>query len=100
MAGIGFASVDTDVSSLVNAAFDEIECCIPTEFGEHEGCKVAFMDNHGCDSGYVCFGHYTRHLAARIESSKRTLASGKTIRCLDCNGIFRTIDEWISVYPL
>lgn len=68
MAGIGFASVDTDVSSLVNAAFDEVECCIPTGgwFGEHGGSKVALVDNHGCDGGYVCAEHLTRHISARI----------------------------------
>ncbi|KPG14365.1 hypothetical protein [Mycobacteroides immunogenum] len=99
MAGIGFASVDTDVSSLVNAAFDELECPMDDEYG-HSGDRTAFVTVHGCVEGYVCRNHFDRLTGPFPENFREMLMVCGHVSCGVCGGRFTSIDQWMKVYPL
>lgn len=97
MAGIGFASVDTDVSSVVNAVFDELECCaLPHWEGEHSGQSVAFFDCHGCLTGMLCQQHYD----LLINCYMPIVNQFTNIQCTDCGKTFHSTQEVYQVYPL
>lgn len=99
MAGLGFASVDTDVSSVVNAVFDELECPFNDEF-DHGGDRAAFVSVHGCTEGYVCSAHLARITGPFAEHFGLLAEVFGHVICACCGGQFATIDQWVKVYPL
>lgn len=96
MAGIGFASVDTDVSSVVNAVFDELVCCALPHWGEHSGKTAAYFDCRGCLTGMLCQAHYDDLMNRYIPIVNQYT----NILCTDCGKYFHSTQDVYQVYPL
>lgn len=100
MAGIGFASVDTDVSSLVNAAFEELECCGSTWGTGCSGGQMGFFDAHGCLSGMICHEHFKWWMDSFVPQMASALAVCRSLECQHCKQLFSSVDSVFKVYPL
>lgn len=93
-------SVETDVSVLVESAFSELECYIKNQTFPHGGNKVAFVDFHGCRSGYVCAEHYEKSIIPYMQSTADDFRRYRHLLCTVCGFVAATLDEWGKVYPL
>lgn len=91
----------TDISSDVEAAFDEMECIFgPSWKVEHGGDKVAYFVGHGCLSGFICQSHMDYYLSTYgpLIIAKIELSNGGV--CAKCDLRFHSVDEHHKVYPL
>lgn len=94
-------ATETDVSQLVNSAFEEIECAAKASVSfPHAGRKAAYISFHGCGKpGFVCQAHYKVVLEEILPFFKRTLQRGAII-CRLCDREFTAVETWVQVYPL
>jgi hypothetical protein len=87
--------VSTDVTHLVNSAFEEMECIWDTHDCEHGGDKAAVLDYHGCLDGFVCREHYNVFLRRLGE-----VPADVRGKCDGCGVFFGSVEEFVKVYPL
>lgn len=97
--------VETDVSSLVNAAFNELDC---TSCRKHEvpcgGAVAAYTLGHVCpvrDScGPRCEAHYKHFLDVLLPDWRETIRVFGGIRCKHCNRVFSSVEAFCKTVPL
>lgn len=88
----------TDISSLVNNAFDDIECIGSPDKHPHEGDKAAYYVGHCGQEGLICQGHLQWFIDCLPVLRGDIKAFGEII--CECGGICKTVDEFGKVYPL
>lgn len=97
--------VETDVSSLVNAAFNELDC---TSCRKHEvpcgGAVAAYSLGHACpvrnNDGPRCEAHYKYFLDVLLPHWCEIIGVYGHIRCAQCGREFSSIDEFCKTVPL
>lgn len=73
----------TDVAALVDGAFRELECVIPTERAPHGGDVAAHINVHGCLVGWMCKNHLDVYLEwLRVARARRK----QIVICDFCGG--------------
>lgn len=91
----------TDISSDIESAFDEMECCADVDrWGEHGGSKAAYYDAHGCYAGFLCQTHYQVYIHQLRPYNSMVLMMHGRIQCDICKVVRHTLDEVDKVYPL
>ncbi|OHU64015.1 hypothetical protein [Mycobacteroides chelonae] len=93
-------ATDTDVAHLVDAAFDECVCGSINKVIPHHGKIAALWVGHTCATYLMCEAHFKRAVEVSIPRHKRKIAMVGHITCTDCHRIFRTAEEFVTVYPL
>ncbi len=93
-----------DVDVMVEGAFDELECCIPTttRHGPHHGERAAYFSLHGCrDEGWLCAAHLQWLNDVYISQMLTpVLTRHGYVRHSDCNRAFTSVDDFIKVMTL
>lgn len=93
--------VKTDISSEVDAAFDEMECMADANrHGPHGGNVAALYERHGCEEGFLCRSHLEYYIHTVRPHNLRTIAELGYMYCELCNKVFTNIDDGEKVYPL
>lgn len=87
----------TDVTSDVEAAFEDMECCM--ERKNHGGNTAAYADLHGCCFGWICQSHYGT-LLGELKYFRQMMLVNGCITCPTCGCPFTDFESWMKVYPL
>lgn len=91
----------TDISSDVEAVFEEMECIFGQKWKvEHGGGKVAYYDGHGCSSGFICQSHMDFYLSTYRPLIVELCSHPGGSSCDRCKAIHQHVDEHHKVYPL
>ncbi|OQW34535.1 MAG: hypothetical protein A4E20_10975 [Nitrospira sp. SG-bin2] len=89
---------ETDVTSDVDSAFEEMECiCIHSD---HGGAQVAYYIGHGCADGMLCQAHMKYYLEQYRPGIVALIGQWGGVTCSKCNKRFYSIEHHHKVYPL
>ncbi|SHX06627.1 Uncharacterised protein [Mycobacteroides abscessus subsp. abscessus] len=93
-------ATETDVSQLVEAAFDDCRCGSTTKEVQHQGKIAGLWVGHTCANYLLCEAHLKRAIEVCIPRHKRKVEKFGHIICAECNHKFPTNQEFVTVYPL
>lgn len=88
----------TDIASLVNEAYDSVECC--GEGVDHGGNQAGYLIAHSCIQGFLCEAHVKFMIETVIPGVRATLDQNGVVICARCMNYFSTVDEFEKVYLL
>ncbi|SHW94001.1 Uncharacterised protein [Mycobacteroides abscessus subsp. abscessus] len=96
-------ATETDVTSLVNSAFSEMECFFKPGAGhrDHSGNTAALLSSHGsCGEGLVCEAHYREFTDEILPGHARVMEQIGYIKCIGCGQKFKRLDDFVKAYPV
>ncbi|MDM2418400.1 Uncharacterised protein [Mycobacteroides abscessus subsp. massiliense] len=94
-------ATETDISSLVDSAYSEMECIYPTDgHVGHGGDTAALFVGHDCMEGLICRNHFKEYVEVVRPTQVDAFRGTGTVTCDQCWKRFCSIDEFVKVYPL
>ena len=93
----------TDISGLVDSAFDELECICNDGQGPHDGGKVGYYQSHAnkkCLEGWICEAHFRYYVDVYRPSVQETLRRDGYVKCVDCHEACYSVDDFCKVVTL
>lgn len=90
----------TDIASLVDSAFDEVQCESVRKEIPHEGNLAAILVAHSCATTALCQRHLRRYLEVKRPNLQQKLDGAGCIRCAHCGDRFASVEAFQKVYVL
>lgn len=100
MATDTLSQTETDIASLVDEIFDQLDCCSVRKHQIPCGGEIrGFQEFHDCVQGPLCAVHWENaiHLFAHF---KKAFEKNGSIRCAHCLNSFTDIREYMRLIPL
>ncbi|AER26181.1 hypothetical protein SSEA_SKINNY_45 [Mycobacterium phage Skinny] len=89
--------IDSDIESLVDSAFEELDCCSMRKGVVPCGGPIAgFQEYHTCVQGWMCKNHWEYALKLYATWRAKVEDTGQ-IQCAMCLGRFTTIKSFIRL---
>ncbi|QNJ56856.1 hypothetical protein SEA_REINDEER_46 [Mycobacterium phage Reindeer] len=89
--------VDSDIESMINGAFDELDCCSHRKEDMPCGGPIAgYQEFHTCVQGWLCKNHWENALKLYAVWLSKVNETGG-IGCALCLGRFNTIKSYIRL---
>ncbi|QSM01095.1 hypothetical protein SEA_NANOSMITE_50 [Mycobacterium phage Nanosmite] len=89
--------IDSDIESMINGAFEELDCCSQRKHELACGGPIAgHQEFHTCVQGWLCKNHW-EHAMKLYPVWRATVEETGTIACALCLGRFNTIKSYIRL---